>query len=150
MSFDDHSGGRMPTFVPANEQEAWIAIFFAVMASDKVLSGVEVNTLSRHLVLKALFVGHNVEASYEKVMRAQQQMTSKLMIDAAAPGVSEDNRRTVMALACDIVMSDGILSQEENQLLTYLGSALSLNVEDLSRIVDVIIIKNKGNRVVVD
>lgn len=146
----DNNGGSMPTFVPANEQEAWIAVFFAVMAADKVLSAIEVNTVSRYIVLKELFVDYNVEASYEKVMRAQQQMTSKLMIDAATPGISEDNRKTVMAIACDIVMADGILSQEENQLLTYLGSALSLNVEDLTRIVDVIFIKNKGNKVVVD
>lgn len=149
MQFDSN-GGSMPTFVPANEQEAWIAIFFAVMAADKVLAAMEVNTVSRHLVMKELFVGQNIEAMYEKVMRAQQQMTSKLMIDAAAPGVSEDNRKTVMALACDIVMADGILSQEENQILTYLGSALSLNVEDLTRIVDVMFIKNKGNKVMVD
>jgi tellurite resistance protein len=56
----------------------------------------------------------------------------------------DELKETVFAVTTDIALADGEVSQEEEQLLNDLYSALGLSEEIALKIIDVMLIKNKG------
>jgi tellurite resistance protein len=61
-----------------------------------------------------------------------------------AEGLPEGLRQTAFANACDIVLADGVVEDEEKEFLDHLQKALELDGDTALNIVEVMIIKNKG------
>jgi DNA-directed RNA polymerase subunit F len=56
----------------------------------------------------------------------------------------KDLQETVFAVTTDLVLADGDLAEEEEELLNELYTALKISEEMAGKIIDVISIKNKG------
>ncbi|WP_026461572.1 tellurite resistance TerB family protein [Adhaeribacter aquaticus] len=133
------------TYQPQNEQEAWIAIMHACIAVDEDVAEEELDELAQTLANKELFEGHNILEYYKTVMLAHTQIGSKQLIDNSVDFISPEYKATLFALIIELVLADGRIDEKERELIKYLYSALDMEVDLANKIVEVILIKNKGN-----
>ena len=132
-------------YTPKSEPEAWIAIMFSCMAADENLSDAETSELSQIVVYKTLFNNYDKVELYKTAMAMQLQLGSKELIDRSVDKVSPENKPTLFALIVELLLADGILADQEKEITDYLASALDLDNALAEKIIEVILIKNKGN-----
>ncbi|HLP55281.1 MAG TPA: tellurite resistance TerB family protein [Fluviicola sp.] len=138
------------TYTPKNEQEAWIAIMYACIAADGDVSEAETDKMIQFLVYKSMFKGDNIiENLYKPAMTAQKQIGSKAVIDSSTSLISDDGKPTLFALIMELLLADGILGDQEREIVEYLSESLKLESSLAQKIVEVMLIKNKGNVVIV-
>ncbi|WP_343635524.1 TerB family tellurite resistance protein [Fluviicola sp.] len=148
--FNSNSSASTVSYSPKNEQEAWVAIMYSCMATDGDVSEIEIDKLLNFLVFKTMFNGHNVvEDLYKPAMLAQKQIGSKEVIDSSVSLIKDESKPTLFALVMEILLADGVLGSDEQEIAEYLTNALNLNPETAQKIVEVMLIKNQGNFVVV-
>lgn len=135
-------------FSPANEQEAWIWVFNAVMSVDGDSSGAEIHYLSNILVFKQMFQGHEILEYFKNANRHRTDTSSKALIDTALPSIADDNKGTLFSLVIDIILFDGVLKKEEEEIIDYIAAGLNLDKQTSAKILEVMQIKNKGNRTI--
>lgn len=147
--FNSNLSTSTVSYSPKNEQEAWVAIMYSCMATDGDVSEIEINKLANFLVFKTMFKGHNiVEDLYKPAMHTQKQIGSKEVIDSSVSSITDGNKPTLFALVMEILLADGVLGPEEQEIAEYLTNALNLNLEMAQKIVEVMLIKNQGNIVI--
>ena len=127
--------------------EAFAAITLAAIASDGYLNDAEVQALSLGLSRMKLFQTYSDEARAKLLDRfltlIRQDGFSKLF-ERAKSYLPKDLRDTVFAVATDLILADGLVTDEERQFLEQLQRSLELSDEAALEIVRVILIKNKG------
>lgn len=126
------------------KEEAFIAILFAAATCDGRLSGEEHEELlalvHRSRLLKALSEDQLTEIS---VRIASRLRSADSALCDACKALPEEVRLTAFTHALDLVLADGQLSQDEADFLNTLTSCMELNGEDVERVADAIIIKNR-------
>jgi hypothetical protein len=135
-------------FISQTEQEAWVGILFACMASDLKLQDIETDTLVQTVTKKEAFKSMLILQVYRDVMLGHSKLGSKGLIDVCKEKVSADYKETLFAIACEIIFADGNEEFGENEILNHLASALQLDSTLKGKITDVMRIKNKGNKLV--
>lgn len=137
------------TYSPKNEQEAWVAIMYACIAADGDVSEAETDKMIQFFVFKTMFTGHDIiEDLYKPALTAQKQIGSKVVIDSSTSLISEDGKPTLFALVMELLLADGILGDQEQEIAEYLSESLQLESTLARNIVEVMLIKNKGNVVI--
>lgn len=133
------------SYSPKNEQEAWIAIMHACIAVDGTVADEELEELSKTLADKSLFDGHDVLAYSKTVFYEHEKIGSKGLIDNSVDKISPENRPTLFAQTIQLLLADCVVTEQEKELIHYLYSALDMDPKLANKIVDVILILNKGN-----
>ncbi|MGB3533037.1 MAG: tellurite resistance TerB family protein [Microcoleaceae cyanobacterium] len=127
--------------------EAFAAIALTAVAADGYVTGSETQIINTTLSRMQLFSEYSEEEKRSMIDRLfcqiQQQGYDTLMTAAIAqlPG---NLKETVFAIATDITLADGELSEEEENLLNALYSSLEISEEMATKIIDVMLIKNRG------
>jgi tellurite resistance protein len=139
---DKTSGGRELT-----KQEAFAGILLGASACDGHTADAEVKSLFTATERMRLF--ENVTANkWNAMMDVLLKFLNKdgplKLVDRCAKALPEGLRQTAFANACDIVLADGTVEDEEKDFLDYLQKALELDGDIALNIVEVMIIKNKG------
>ncbi len=131
------------TFAPRNEQEAWIAIMHACVAVDDDVADQELEVMAHTLANRTLFDGHDIMDYSRNVFYAHAKVGSKVLIDNSVELVSPENRPTLFAHTIQLVLSDCVVTEKEEELIQYLYSALEMDEKKAQEIVRVILILNK-------
>lgn len=134
-------------YTPKSEHEAWVAILYACIAVDGDTSDAENDTLVRLVMFKERFDDVDIVALYKIAMEVKRQTGAQYIIDQSAPLIKTDDRPTLFAMATELVLADGIIADDEKELLEYVAVKLNLDIKVATNIIDVILIKNKGNRI---
>ena len=79
-----------------------------------------------------------------KLVRIIQVQDADTLLNACIQCLPEYLYETVFAIATDIVLSDGDVSEEEEYVLSKLCNVLSISKEKVNKIIEVMLIKNKG------
>ncbi|GAB3528387.1 hypothetical protein GCM10027443_06200 [Pontibacter brevis] len=124
------------SYTPQNEQEAWIAIMHACIAVDEDVADEELEELAQTLAYKPLFEGHNVREYYKSVLLAHARIGSKQLIDNSVEYISPEKKYDLFALTIELVLADGVLASKEEELISYISSALDLEDPIAKTIVD--------------
>lgn len=135
------------SYSPLSDYEAWVAVLYAAMSSDGDVSDIEIDVMARSLLYKNKFNGIDIVPLYKTVMIARQQYSTAHIIEQAAPLINEQEKATLLALAAELVLSDGLLQEKEKEVLEFITEKLSIDDALAARIIEVILIKNKDNRV---
>ena len=135
------------TYAPTTEMEAWLGIMYSCMAADGDVSQPEINRMANMIVYKQHFKLQDFKTHYMAVMVVHKRIGGKSMIDACAPHVSADYRETLLAIVCELILADGVIDKEEKVLAEYITEKLEIPSENAMKIVEVMLIKNKGNKV---
>jgi hypothetical protein len=121
---------------------------FSCIAADGDLSEVETGKLSEMIVYKSLFKEYDKVELYKTAMTIHLQLGGKELIDRSVDKVAAENKPTLFALIVELLLADGILTDTEKEITDYLVSAFDLDDALASRIIEVILIKNRGNVIV--
>lgn len=145
--FDKVFGGNaaVQTNPFTDPRDAFFAILYACMSADGSVDDEELNALIVLTQQKAMFRGVNVVDMYRRlsakvVALGARQETVKL----AAPHVSAEMRATLFANCVDFAAADGVVGGAEQGFLEQLSQALGLDEQESHKIIEVILIKNKG------
>jgi tellurite resistance protein len=66
------------------------------------------------------------------------------LVEKCAPVVPEELAETAFAHACNIVLADGVVEDEEKEFLNTVMRHLDISKDRATKIVRVMVIKNKG------
>ncbi|MGB3401800.1 MAG: hypothetical protein WBA77_03850 [Microcoleaceae cyanobacterium] len=68
----------------------------------------------------------------------------KKVLDAAVESLPHYLHETAFAVTTDLVLADGEVTEEEENILTYLSQMLNIQESTAQEIVRIMLIKNKG------
>ena len=128
-----------------NEQDAYAAIMFAVMASDGEISRDEVTNTIATITSKKLFAGREADEVHLKVVQNLKKFKSiDELLQAAITKISPEQKEPLFATLVDMVLTDGVVNLKEQQILEKLQESLSINNDLATKIIEVLLIKNRG------
>ncbi|WCO02459.1 tellurite resistance TerB family protein [Psychroserpens ponticola] len=137
-------------YKPLSDFEAWIGILYACMSSDGVVSDVEIDSLSRMIVHKQKFSGIDIAPLYDTVAEAKLKIGGIGLIEACSEFVNESDKDTLFSMAIEIVLADGILDIDEQKVIELIADRMKIDTELVEKIIQVMLIRNRGNVIIVD
>lgn len=145
--FDKVSQTRQQTDVTLGPAEAFAAIALIAVAADGYINDSESKAISMTLARMQLFRSYPddvMRKMLDRLLMILQRQGAQVLFNAALAALPDELKETVFAVTTDIALADGEVSEEEEQLLNDLYSALELPEEVALKIIDVMLIKNKG------
>ena len=128
-----------------SEWDAWVGILYSCIAADNLIKDSEKTSLSKLLYSKEKFVGIDVTPLYAKSSHLKTEFGQLKYIADCCEVIKEEDKETVFALALEIVLSDGLLGEEEKSIIEVLSKQLKIDTAMAKKIIEVIFLKNKGN-----
>jgi len=145
--FDNLLNNSAPKAIVLTAAEAFAAITLAATASDGYLSDSEVQSLSLSLSRMKLFQDYSDDTTAKMLDRflgiIRNEDGNELFL-RAKQYLPHDLRETAFAVATDLVLADGLVTDEEKTFLEQLHRSLEIPDSIALDIVRVILIKNKG------
>ena len=134
-------------YKPLSDCEALVAIMYASISADGEVSDAEIDSLTRLLLFKNKFSNIDIIPFYKNALQAKQQFGAQHVIDRSAQLIREEEKPMVLALATELILSDGIITEEEKQMIEYISTRLNIDTALADKIIEVVLIKNKDNRI---
>lgn len=145
--FDKITGGRKQTQTTLGPAEAFAAIALIAVAADGYMTDSEAQAISTTLSRMQLFrsyPGDVMRKMIDRLLGILQREGIEVLFNAAITTLPDELKETSFAVATDIVLADGEVTEEEEKLLNDLYRALEIPEEMAVKIIDVMLIKNKG------
>ena len=130
-----------------NDAEAFAGIVLVAVASDRQISQPELKRMYFLLARMRLFQGwsetqyHAIIDKFWDMLKSQGLEPS---LDLCIRSLSPKLYQTAFAIAVDLVLTDGTVTQEEKDFLYDLQKKLGLETKLATKIIEVIMIKNRG------
>ncbi|MEZ2227777.1 MULTISPECIES: tellurite resistance TerB family protein [unclassified Microcoleus] len=145
--FDKIAQTRQHSEVTLGPAEAFAAIALIAVAADGYINDNESQVLSITLSRMQLFRSYPndvMKKMLDRLLMLLQRQGVQVLFNAALATLPDELKETVFAVTTDIALADGEVSEEEEQLLNDLYIALEISEEIALKIIDVMLIKNKG------
>jgi uncharacterized tellurite resistance protein B-like protein len=133
-------------YAPNDEKEAWVGLLYACIIADGEIMKVEENSLSLMLITKKKFENADIPRLYRRVADAQHKIGGAGLVDACAPLIEKEDRPTLFSMSVELVLADGILDDDEEKIIEYIAKKLLIPDDLVERIVEVMLIRNRGNQ----
>ncbi|MFV8333342.1 TerB family tellurite resistance protein [Flavobacterium sp. GSP14] len=140
-SVNDNNSSNMV----ANELEAWFGILYSCISADKQITVNETKILTRIIHSKQKFIGVDLLPLFLKSSELKKQLGHSTFISACCERIQEEDKNMLFALALEVLLADGILENEEKNLIEIISNTLKIDSKMSSKIIEVIFLKNKGN-----
>ncbi len=127
--------------------ESFAALMIAAIAADGQIEESSARLVATTLSRMKLFENYSDEKmirTNERIIRILQKEGPEYLVKIASEGLPQELYLTSFAVACDLILSDGVGSEEEQQLLNDLYNFLSIEEATANNIIEVMIIKNQG------
>ena len=137
----------MSSPIELNSAEAFAAISLIAVAADGYITASESKAITTTFSRMQLFTDYSEKKMHTMVDQLLNQIRdqgSDALLTAALEKLPKDLRETAFAVVTDITLADGEISEEEESLLNSLYSSLEISEETANKIIDVMVIKNKG------
>jgi uncharacterized tellurite resistance protein B-like protein len=147
MSVIDKVLQELPTESPTlTLREAAVTVLVAAVASDGALAPAEVARLDALLSSMRLYrqvppdhLQHLIDNALELATRTAAEQ----LLGACAAVIPEELRASIFTLAVELVFVDGTIAEREKRFVDALQSALALDDEMATKIVEVLLIKTR-------
>ena len=147
MGLFDKIFKQVPEEDKLSKQEAFAGIALAMAGADGSISQSEwdgiVNYI-RRLRLYDNFSGPAFDKMFDKLFRILKNQGASALVSASVTGLPEDLKLTSFACAVDIALADGVLEEEEKDIINQLAETLEIPEPTAISIIEVLIIKNKA------
>ena len=127
--------------------EAFAAITLAATASDGYLAEEQARDISSALCRLKLFRDYTndlMSRMFDKLLGVLRRQGIDALFNAAKESLPHDLREAAFAVTTDLVLANGVVTQEEQDFLKDLCQALGVSVDIATQIVQVMLIKNRG------
>ena len=144
--FDKASGSQGGVQNALSQAEAFSAIALIALASDGNPSQKQASDIYQALSNLKVLNRHSkdeMQSIIGELSGIIRHEGVNSLFDTAKDSIQEDLRETAFAIATDLVLADGILAEEED-FLTELYQALRIRSEIGQKIIEVMLIKNRG------
>ncbi|HEY9675364.1 MAG TPA: tellurite resistance TerB family protein [Waterburya sp.] len=145
--FDKLSSARQQSQTILGPAEAFAAIALIAVAADGYAADTEEQVLMTSLSRMQLFRSYPadvIEKMIDRLLSILQRQGVETLFNAALASLPHELQETVFAVTTDIVLADGEVTEEEEELLHQLYRALEISEETAEKIIDVMLIKNRG------
>ncbi len=136
-----------PEETKLTQQEAFAGIALAMAGADGSIAESEwegiVNYI-RRLRIYDNFSGPAFDKLFDKLFKILKKDGPGALANASAAELSDDLKLTAFACAVDIALADGVLEEEEKEIINQLAVALGVPEKTAISIIEVMIIKNKA------
>jgi uncharacterized tellurite resistance protein B-like protein len=137
-------------YKPLSHFEAWIGILYSCMSSDGKVSDVEIDSLTRMIIHKQKFTGIDIAPLYDRVAEVKAIIGGIGLVETCSKFVNESDKDTLFSMAIELVLADGILTRDEEQVIELIAHQMKIDSGLVENIIQVMLIRNKGNVVIVD
>ncbi len=144
--FDNIFGGHAPN-KEFSKAEAFAGLMLGAVASDGHINEEEAQglvTILSRMKLYESFGGDKFNTMMNRLIGVLKREGLEGLISRSAAGLPEELRDTAFANACDLILADGVVENEEKEFLDKLQKTLDINGDTALDIVQVMIIKNRG------
>ena len=145
--FDQLTGMRQSTSTCFNPAEAFAAIALIAIASDGHFSEEEIdliNTSLRRMQLFKSYPGDVLKRMYDKLFGILRRDGATVLLNLAKSSLPTELREPAFAIATDLILVDGTVTPEEEAFLNDLCNALEISQAIALKIIEVMLIKNRG------
>ena len=132
-------------YTPTNEQAAWFAIAYTAACIHGDITEEGRAAFCKLITSKELFRGHEVLDYFYETRDIKDELKPKDIIERSAKLVSREHAPTLFCIVTEILFVKGYLTEQEEELLEYIGKKLALDRTTTNKIIEVIRLKNKGN-----
>ena len=130
----------------SSEAKAWFGILYTCIKADHVIAVSEAHSLSTILYSKEKFKNVDFNLFYDDAIAIYQELGQFKYIKACCAAVQEEDKETLFALCLEVLLADGTLEKEEKSLIEILATHLEINPAMSSKIIEVLFLKNRGNK----
>jgi len=144
--FDQVLGSQTQVKEAFSPAEAFVAITLAATASDGYLSQDEACLIYSSLSRMKLFRSYPYDVMsrmFDRLLSILRRQGIDALFNTAKESLPHDLREAAFAMATDLVLADGIVTQEEKDFLNDLHQALDIPGELATQIVQVMLIKHR-------
>jgi tellurite resistance protein len=142
--FGDMGGEKRAAFGP---REGVAGILLGASACDGHIADEEVQSLMGCLMRMKLYE-RATEREFGKMMESLVALLKRggpeKLVEKCAPCVPSELAETVFANACNIVLADGVVEDEEKEFLSTIMGQLDIAPDRAKKIIQIMVIKNKG------
>ncbi|GCL51028.1 hypothetical protein NIES3804_26020 [Microcystis aeruginosa NIES-3804] len=145
--FSGLSRVRQQSNVSLTPAEAFAAITLVAVAADGYLSEEETQALITTLSRMHLYRSYPREVIgrlFDRLCAILSRQGAQVLLNMAIDSLPHDLYETAFAVTADLILADGEVSSEEENLLNKLYKILEIPEQMAIKIIDVMIIKNKG------
>ncbi len=145
--FDKVSGIRRPTQITLGPAEAFMAIALIAIGSDGFVAETEIQAIQVAISRMKLFNSYPsdvIRKMINNLLGIMERQGANTLLNAAVAILPHDLNETAFAVATDIILADGEITEEEETLLNHLYQVLEITEDTATKIVDVMLIKNRG------
>jgi tellurite resistance protein len=145
--FDRVLGKQEEKPINFTQQEAFSAVCVLAVAADGVIEDDEVRRIVTTLAQKQLFRKSRMDDVGQQLNRAAnllQRGGQAQVIDAVKKALPANLRESAFALAADLAMADGQVDAKEKAFLEEFYQALQVQEAVAIKIMEVMLIKNRG------
>ncbi|MDE6175953.1 MAG: tellurite resistance TerB family protein [Paramuribaculum sp.] len=147
MGLFDKIFNQVPEDDKFTKQEAFAGIALAMAGADGSIAQAEwdgIVTYIRRLRLYDNFSGPAFDKMFDKLFRILKNQGPSALVASSVKGLSDDLKLTAFACAVDIALADGVLEEEEKDIINQLAVSLEIPEQTAISIIEVMIIKNKA------
>lgn len=133
--------------VKLSKEEAFVAVSLVSVAADGVITEEEARGLFVQLYRMKMFSGYNdnqMSSMFNKLINIIKKKGMDSLVVMAKESLPEDMKATAFAVATDLALADGEIAEEEKMLLTKIQQSLGIPEDEAVKIIEVMLIKNKG------
>lgn len=127
-----------------NAREAVLALIFLVSEADDEIDEEEIFVIIGAFERMELFAGYDIDLDIRRVFKLMRPYGVEAIIKSAKNVLNLSLRETAFAIAVDIALSDGFLDEDEEVCLNKLYEGLGIQEDLASKIIEVMLIKNRG------
>ncbi|PPS43289.1 tellurite resistance TerB family protein [Chroococcidiopsis sp. TS-821] len=145
--FDKVSGIRRPTQITLGPAEAFMVIALIAIGSDGFVAETEIQAIQVAISRMKLFNSYPsdvIRKMINNLLGIMERQGANTLLNAAVAVLPHDLNETAFAVATDIILADGEITEEEETLLNHLYQVLEITEDTATKIVDVMLIKNRG------
>jgi len=147
MGIFDALFSGMDTRKKLSPQESFAGVLLAASACDGHISDEEFQQLLTALFRMKLYERINekqFKAVLDKLMGVLKKHGPDHLVDGCCETLPKDLQKAAFANACNIVLADGILEDDEKEFINRLKDKLGLEANLARTIAQVMVLKNKG------
>ncbi len=131
-----------------DEKEAFLTIVVASACADKDIEGEEWDSIYDTLFQKKIFseVDDLNELLKQSIHNVKTYTSLTQAISECAKFIKPENKNTLFAVCVEMVFIKGNITKKEQSLIEHLKNELNVYEELAKKIIEVMMVKNYGNR----
>ena len=147
MGLFDKAFSKAPKAEPLNAQEAFAGIAVAMAGADGSIAESEWAGIVNYIRRLRLYENYSDPAfdkMFDKLFRILKSQGASALVASSIDGLPDDLKLTAFACAVDIALADGVVEDDEKDIINQLAESLQIPEETAISIIEVLIIKNKA------